>query len=374
MTKITVHEKKIICQNPQSPFCYFAWPTVKRLPDGTLITVCSGFRLKHVCAFGKVIATYSRDEGKTWSAPAILIDTPLDDRDAGIGVFGDGSVLVTSFNNSIAFQRSYNALSGGEHAWYDEGKKKLSNAYLDVIESTEGAEEKYLGSLFAISRDGGYSFGPIAKIPISAPHGPSLHPDGDLRYVGSRFDMENPASPADADPRIQCYRISSDGTFEHLGNIPDIYREGKRAYVCEPHCICLPDGKIVVHIRVHTEKKTPAALTIYQSISTDGGYTFSAPVQISGDCGGAPAHLCLAKNGDLISAYGYREKPFGIRLMISRDGAKTWETDLVLDDEGETHDLGYPATVELSDGRFLTVYYEKIGDQSIITQKIWSYE
>ena len=76
MTKITVHEKKIICKNPESPFCYFGWPTVKRLPDGTLMTVCSGFRLKHVCAFGKVIATYSRNEGVTWSAPAILIDTP----------------------------------------------------------------------------------------------------------------------------------------------------------------------------------------------------------------------------------------------------------------------------------------------------------
>ena len=128
-----------------------------------------------------------------------------------------------------------------------------------------------------------------------------------------------------------------------------------------------------MHIRVHTEAKTPASLTIYQCISTDEGYTFSEPKQILSDCGGAPAHLYLAKNGDLISSYGYRAKPYGIRLMISRDNAETWETDLVLDDEGETHDLGYPATVELSDGRFLTVYYEKIGDQSVITQKIWSY-
>ena len=50
-----------------------------------------------------------------------------------------------------------------------------------------------------------------------------------------------------------------------------------------------------------------------------------------------------------------------------------WKTDLVPDNESETHDLGYPATVELSDGRFLTVYYQKIGDPSVIIQKIWSY-
>ena len=368
MTKITVHEKKIICKNPESPFCYFGWPTVKRLPDGALITVCSGFRLKHVCAFGKVIATYSRNEGKTWSAPAILIDTPLDDRDAGIGIFGDGSVLVTTFNNSVAFQRSYNNITGGEHAWYDTNKKRLSNAYLDVIESMEGAEKKYLGSLFAISRDGGYNFGPVTKIPISAPHGPCEMPDGSLLYVGYKLHaLENSLTA------LQCYKIFSDGSYEYLSTLPKIFRDDKEAYACEPHCICLPDGKIVVHIRVHTEAKTAASLTVYQSVSTDGGKSFSEPKQILGDCGGAPAHLYLAKNGDLISAYGYREKPYGIRLMISRDNAESWETDLVLDDEGETHDLGYPATVELSDGRFLTVYYEKIGDQSVITQKIWSY-
>ena len=55
------------------------------------------------------------------------------------------------------------------------------------------------------------------------------------------------------------------------------------------------------------------------------------------------------------------------------EAALTWETDLVPDNESKTHDLGYPATVELSDGRFLTVYYQKIGDPSVIIQKIWSY-
>ena len=38
MVRIQVHDKRVICSNPTSPFRYFAWPTVKRLPDGTLVS------------------------------------------------------------------------------------------------------------------------------------------------------------------------------------------------------------------------------------------------------------------------------------------------------------------------------------------------
>ena len=43
----------------------------------------------------------------------------------------------------------------------------------------------------------------------------------------------------------------------------------------------------------------------------------------------------------------------------------------MLDAEGPSGDLGYPATVERRDGSLLTVYYENTGGQSRILQKIW---
>ena len=99
--KITVKETKVICSNPTNPnHAYFAWPTVARLQDGRLAMVASGFRRRHVCPFGKVVICYSEDEGKTWTRPTIVIDTPLDDRDAGILPFGENSVMITSFNNT----------------------------------------------------------------------------------------------------------------------------------------------------------------------------------------------------------------------------------------------------------------------------------
>ena len=62
----------------------FYWPSITRLSDGRLMAGSSGFRVKHICPFGEVAVNYSSDEGKTWSAPESVLNTPLDDRDAGV--------------------------------------------------------------------------------------------------------------------------------------------------------------------------------------------------------------------------------------------------------------------------------------------------
>ncbi|MCL4785062.1 MAG: hypothetical protein KJZ70_18700 [Bryobacterales bacterium] len=46
----------------------------------------------------------SQDDGKTWNWPQIFLDTPIDDRDAGICETGTGALLVTTFT-SIGFER-----------------------------------------------------------------------------------------------------------------------------------------------------------------------------------------------------------------------------------------------------------------------------
>jgi hypothetical protein len=81
-------------------------------------------------------------------------------------------------------------------------------------------------------------------------------------------------------------------------------------------------------------------------------------------------------SGALIAVYGYREKPYGIRAMISKDNCESFETDLVITDEEPTGDLGYPASVQLSDGSILTVYYtrDSATSASVIKQIIWKIE
>ncbi len=370
MKKLVASEKRAICSNPDSLFRYFGWPSVARLQDGTLAMVASGFRLKHICPFGKGILCYSRDEGNTWTAPAVIMDTPLDDRDSGIVPFAGGRrVIFTSFNNTVAAQRNWSQNAKGEHKWADQARKDFAEAYLRLLETTD-AEERYLGSTYRISEDGGYTFGPVKRVPVTAPHGPCVLNDGSLFYVGRGFTEDN-CSTIERRPDIQCWHMNAQDEFEYVSSIENINDGLGPILSCEPHSIQLPSGKIIVHIRVERYRSERRLFTVFQSESIDGGKTFSKPRQILGDLGGSPAHLLLHSSGVLISTYGYREKPYGERVMLSRDEGETWDTDYVLDADANSGDLGYPATVELNDGRLLTVYYENIGEQSVIMQQTW---
>jgi len=74
--KITqIGSPEIVMQNPHSRHNYFGWPTATRLQNGKIAVVASGFRLGHLCPFGKTVISYSENEGKTYSAPAPVIFT-----------------------------------------------------------------------------------------------------------------------------------------------------------------------------------------------------------------------------------------------------------------------------------------------------------
>lgn len=364
-------DARVICSNRNSIHNYFAWPSVTKLSDGRLAMVASGFRLQHICPFGKGTICYSSDEGKTWTHPAVLIDTPLDDRDCGITVFGE-KVIVTSFTNTIEQQRKWN--QENENSSIDKrslaeynAKKNYIDAYLSMV-NAEQAESQFLGSTYVISDDGGKHFGPVQISPVTSPHGPTVTPDQELIYVGFNWGTE--IKPTDR-PFISCYKIDKDLKFHLLGTIPNVPYENEESLLSceEPHAIILPSGKILVHIRVENHN----TFTIYQSESTDGGKTFSVPRQLLDQKGGAPAHLLRHSSGTLISTYGYREEPCGIRVMLSDDDGENWNTDHILFQNDSGPDVGYPASVELEDGSILTVFYahETKDSPAEILQVIW---
>ena len=105
MKVVKIGDVQVVMSNPCGKHNYFGWPTACRLQNGKIAVVASGFRLGHVCPFGKMVISYSEDEACTYTAPAPLIDTPLDDRDGGIVAYGESDVIVTSFTNTAAFQR-----------------------------------------------------------------------------------------------------------------------------------------------------------------------------------------------------------------------------------------------------------------------------
>ena len=76
-----MHETKVISHLPDH---YHGWPTLARRRSGQLLLVCSGGREAHVCPFGRVDLMRSDDGGGTWSWPRVVMDGPIDDRDAGV--------------------------------------------------------------------------------------------------------------------------------------------------------------------------------------------------------------------------------------------------------------------------------------------------
>ncbi|MEI9897805.1 MAG: hypothetical protein WDN28_29090 [Chthoniobacter sp.] len=97
-----VDEVRTISLQPQY---YHGWPTVTRRRNGDLALVVSGGREGHICPFGRVEMMVSRDPGaRRGTGRKTILDSPSDDRDAGILETARGTLLATTFT-SLAYER-----------------------------------------------------------------------------------------------------------------------------------------------------------------------------------------------------------------------------------------------------------------------------
>ncbi len=381
-----IGKPQIIMSNDDSPFNYFAWPTAARLQNGKIAVVTSGLRRRHVCPFGKTVISYSENDGETYTLPAVLFDTFVDNRDGGIATFGETGVIVTSYDANMKAQRAER--DDVKFFSYDD----LDSAYIDFV--TEEKDNEDTGSIFRISNDCGVTFSKIMKSPVFSPHGPCALKDGSVIWVGCT-KAQYPPAEKHSDNDIQVYSVNTEtGEMAYLSSIDDIYVDGKKHLACEPHAIELDDGTIIVHIRVQDiviPPEAPKKLTIFQSVSKDKGKTWSKPEQIIGDADGAPPYIFKHSSGALICTYCLRKQtPFSIRAMISFDNGKTWDKNHHLYETNASYDMGYPSTVELKDGSLATIFYTHLEDEAfesndvnivmkglnpaIIMQQKWSFE
>jgi len=341
-------EHGIVVTRPHERFGYFAWPSVARLDDDTLVMACSGYRSHHVDPWGKTVLSTSGDEGATWSEPSIIADTPLDDRDAGVVNLGGQRFLVAWFTSDT---RAYLEGCRRQHG---EEEYRQWRAVLGLW--TDEAVNAWLGSWVRLSDDGGVNWSGAVRAPVSTPHGPVVLRDGDLLYLGKE---RRTSGPLDRNRPIAAARSTDGGrTWAVTGTVrPCEGAHNENLY--EPHVVELPSGRLIGLIRYqHSGQYTTfAGFSLFQTESEDGGATWSEARPL--DVPGSPPHLIRHSSGALVCVYGYRLKPYGQRVMISRDEGRTWESDLILRDDGPDSDLGYPASVELSDGSILTVYYQK---------------
>ncbi len=335
----TLHETRVISHLKHR---YHGWPTLARRANGELLVVCSGGRESHVCPFGRVELMRSKDEGQTWSWPEVVIDGPIDDRDAGIVETAKGTLLVTTFT-SLAYEPIlYKAEQAGN--WEADKLSRWRAAHNRI-----NAEQRQaaLGVLMKRSTDGGVNWSGTYDCLVDSPHGPVQLADGRLLYAGKDLWREP--------NRVGVCESKDDGqTWSWLAEIPAREGDDHKQYH-ELHAVETADDRIVVQIRNHNSKNAGETL---QSESSDGGKTWSQPHAIG--VWGLPSHLLRLRDDRLLMSYGHRRAPLGNQARVSEDHGRTWSEPLLLSADGTSGDLGYPSTVQLTDGSLLTVWYESL--------------
>ncbi|MBQ8907869.1 MAG: exo-alpha-sialidase [Clostridia bacterium] len=350
-TKIpTLCEKGAVSHLEGSSFCYQGWPTVCRDEEGTLYAAASSFRCAHVCPFGKNAMFISKNGGKTWSPPIVVNDTYSDDRDAGLLYMGEGRLLLSHFHHPATY---YESNKDSLLTW--AGSDEIKKGFAGVIEGLASLPEeaRQAGSFVRLSEDYGITWSENIRVPVTAPHGPCLCPDGSLLYLGKgSFSREEDGIDKD---EIWAYASLDGGkTWEKRGLCQKPADISWRV-LHEPHALALPDGSLLGAIRSEAGSTGGGCFATFITKSYDGGRTWSA----WRDLGviGSPPHLLLLSTGEVLCSYGRREKPYGIRAIFSADGGESWGDEYILDEDFETYDLGYPSTAELDDGSLITVYY-----------------
>lgn len=359
-SKAVIHETRIISRQPN---LYHGWPTVTRRKNGELLLVCSSGREDHVCPFGRLEMMRSRDEGKTWGWPRVLIDAEIDVRGAGIIVTDKGTLLATAFTSTAYVDWMRRGIEQAESDKPGDWSAERVDCWRAAHERiSDEQRKKLLGVWMVRSTDGGLTWSASYDCLVDSPHGPIQLSDGRLLYAGKDLWRGG---------RVGVCESTDDGkTWRWSAEISS--RKGEKAdkNYYEPHAVETADGRIVVHIRYHSNKNQRETL---QTESSDGGKTWTK--LHSTGIRGYPSHLVRLKDGRLLATYGWRHRPsYGNQACVSDDNGRTWSEPIVISKDGAGGDLGYPSTVQLADGSLLTVWYEKLktSPRAVLRQAHWS--
>ena len=338
-------------------------PDIERLAGGDLLL---SFResAEHMLGstesiLSRVCTLRSSDDGKTWGDFTVVYEREREDhRDPTTNQLRDGTVLYHWIYNA-SWDPTGGKLPESEQAWYQE-----------IVRSYDGGHswepEPYTVEA-ATPSEGGYSVISTEKC-VELPSGRILmpvyfhYPDDPLTHV-----------PED---RVDAVYSSDDRgrSWQHLSTVCD-GRDPATAILhgpTEPAIIRTGSGRIVMLMRTE-----PPDGHLWQSVSHDEGATWQqawkTPLYA-----GSPPNILLLSNGALALTYGYRggryDKPesAGIRATVSYDEGDTWEEARVLRDDFPNNDHGYTSSVQLNDGRVLTVYWYNMFERYFLAGTVWS--
>ena len=73
-----------------------------------------------------------------------------------------------------------------------------------------------------------------------------------------------------------------------------------------------------------------------------------------------PGNVLQLRDGRVLLTYGSRMPGMlGVQARLSQDGGENWSDPIMLANGLDSPDCGYPSTLELEDGRLVTIYYSQ---------------
>lgn len=306
---------------------YNAWPNVVRLLDGRLIMAYVKADNHNQDNTGNVVAkigTVDYDGAVTWTAEFTIADETVGAINVALGVTDTGRV-VAAYNlyntavtprapvDAVRVKYSDDVVANGTGATWSSAYTVNSGYTYTVTSGTSHLIQRRDGTL------------------MMAVYGQNT---GDTFYTSS------------------CMSSTDDGeTWGSEVIIGDGEGDSRNYY--EPSLTLLSDDRILCVIR------TEDADDMYQSVSTDGGATWSAPSVAFG--GYSPANAIQLSTGTLVATVrgnaAAKLEAFVATDLGSGSTPPTWVTEGILDNTSYT-ELEYACPIELAgpDGRLLVVY------------------
>jgi len=227
-------------------------------------------------------------------------------------------------------------------------------------------------SRFYYSLDRGQSWKGPFKIPMFGQPGIAARTDYVVNGPEDCMLFLTASKQNSREGRVICVRTTDGGkTWNFVANIgPE-----PNGYSIMPATVRLSKTDLLTTLRCRAGLGEPDSSWIEAWRSRDDGQSWefaNKPVPDTGE--GNPPHLIKLHDGRLCLTYGYRAAPFSMQARLSDDGGTSWSGPIILRDDGAGRDIGYPRTVQRTDGKIVTIYYfydDTDVDRKIIAT-IWS--
>jgi hypothetical protein len=302
------------------------FPVLIKLQDGSLGAVVRG-GAPHIGVKGRLDWIRSTDGGKTWSEPAVIVDSKWDDRNPALGQMSDGTIVM-----AYAEAQTYN-----EQGEWDTSAGEYIQFFVTSKDSGATWSEKQ--KLYTGAIRGGSPFGRT----IVLSDGTALMPMYGRRDPG----WEGKPTPEETGDSTMSAIVRSKDDGQTWEDFSVVSPTGHNEF----SLLALTDEHLLAVVRT-----VARSLDLFES--KDSGYTWEGPTPLT-QRSQHPGDICRLASGKLLCVWGNRREPLGVGSMISEDNGKTWGYDgrVMLGWTSLSGDCGYPSVVQLDDGMIVVMYY-----------------